>query len=857
MKKIFLFTGLAFILWISAWAQTIEVDALIKPYVQTNNFSGSIWVSQNAKTIFSKAYGQMNRSYNLPNTIQTKFYLASVSMIFTSAAIMKLVEEKKLSLEDPLSKYLPDYKYGNRISLHNLMSQRSGIPPIGQNKKVDYDSITKFGHTCDKLIDYFKDDDLLFEPNSKYNHGRSDYILLAYIIEKVTGKSFGTYLKETIFDPLKMTNTGHSIGEKKIVPNLAVGYAPVGHYEVENAYQIDWTSKTGHGSIYSTAEDLNKFAIAILNNTFLSKESCQKIFTNYGDQVGYAWFIREHLDKKRFQMNGRSPGFSSYFAIYPDDKLVIVVLSNNYISLPPEIGKQVATLVFKKPITYTKLTMHKLSTTQAIRLTGKYKFDEKFYKPNFEMEISYKEGNLLASWGALIPIDNGKLNFNKFILRDYWSDIEFIENSKGEVEAMLYDGHKGIKTNVVTQSTVNIRQKDKVYAFVKGKWFDGKLFVPKNFYAQDGILISSTPSHVDSVIDLTGKYVIPPFGEAHNHNVEWYGEERFFKLRDKYLKDGIYYVKNPNNLLRTVTPLYDKINIPESIDVAFANGSFTASGGHPMEIVKRNIDRKIWTAADGEGAFFYAIDKPIDFTNKWNLLKETKPDFIKTYLLYSEEFKKRENDTAYFGWKGLNPSILKTIVKKIQKDGYRVSTHVETATDFHNALVAGVDEINHTPGFRADPKYGFDKYKIADEDAQLARKNKTIVVTTMGGAIDYIFKTIDTMPSSSKYKEMIIHNFNVLQKNKVQIAIGTDIYGQNSRYEMANIARLNIFDNITLLKMWCEITAKTIFPQRKIGYLKEGYEANFLVLDGDPIQDFKNIDKIIMSIKSGVILPPF
>ncbi|MDB5232264.1 MAG: hypothetical protein JWN76_3069 [Chitinophagaceae bacterium] len=445
MKKIFLPLSSILIFSFSVLAQIKEMDALIKPYVETNNFSGTVLVAQNGKIVFSKAYGQMNRSYKLMNTTQTKFYLASVSMIFTSAAIMKLAEEKKLLLEDRVSKYLPDYKQGNNLTLHNLLSQRSGIPAIGDNKNVDYDSITKFTHTPSSLIKYFKDDTLLFTPNSKFNHSRSDYIILAYIIEKITGKTFGNYLKETIFDPLNMTHTGHSAGEKEIVPNLAVGYAAIGHYAVENAYQIDWSSKTGHGSIYSTAEDLNKFATAIFNNSLLSKQSWEKIFTDYGNNVGYAWFIREHLNKRRLQMNGRSVGFSSYFGIYPDDKLAVIVLSNNYISLPPEIGKQLAAIVFRKPFTKTNITTAKLSPEQGNHFTGKYKFDDKFYIKNFEMGISFKDGNLSCTWGALIPVDEGKTRFNKFIQRDYWSDIEFIENSKGEIEAIMLDGQKGIK----------------------------------------------------------------------------------------------------------------------------------------------------------------------------------------------------------------------------------------------------------------------------------------------------------------------------------------------------------------------------------------------------------------------------
>lgn len=298
----------------------------------------------------------------------------------------------------------------------------------------------------------------------------------------------------------------------------------------------------------------------------------------------------------------------------------------------------------------------------------------------------------------------------------------------------------------------------------------------------------------------------------------------------------------------------DKINIPESIDVIFANGSLTVTGGHPTQIAKRNIGFKTWTDEDGEGGFYYTIDKLTDFNDKWESLKKTKPDFIKTYLLYSEEFEKRKNDTNYFGWKGLDPSILKMMVIKIHQDGYRVSTHVETAVDFHNALIAGVDEINHIPGFRSNPVYEFDKYKILEADAKLAARNRTVVVTTMGSAIDHIFKTIDTLGASTDYKEMVIHNFNVLTKNKVQLALGSDEYRENSRYEIENIAKLNFFDNVTLLKMWCETTASAIFPKRRIGHLKDGYEASFLVLDGNPIKNFMNTRKISMRIKSGVML---
>lgn len=395
------------------------------------------------------------------------------------------------------------------------------------------------------------------------------------------------------------------------------------------------------------------------------------------------------------------------------------------------------------------------------------------------------------------------------------------------------------------------------YSFTNGKWFNGHTFKSKTFYTVKGLLTSKKPDHIDSVIDLKGKYVIPPFGEAHNHNVEWYGEERFNKLRDKYLKEGIYYVKNPNNLPKVPGQLAGRINTPQSIDACFSNGGFTAPQGHPLGLVKRNIDRGVWTTEDAEDGFYYSVETLADFYSKWEFLKKTKPDFVKTYLLYSEEFEKRKNDTNYFAWKGLNPDFLKVMVTKIHQDGYKVAVHVETAADFHTAVLAGVDEINHTPGFRANASYDIEKYRISEKDAKLSSKQKIFVVTTMGGAIEDIFSTIDTMPSKIKEKEMIVHNLSLLFKNKVTVAIGSDSYGKNSRYEIDNLIKLNLFDNLTLLKMWCESTAQAIFPDRKIGYLKDGYEANFLVLEGNPILDFKNTDKISIRIKSGIVLSSF
>lgn len=422
-----------------------EANQLILPFVETNNYAGASLVARDNQILFSKAYGKMNQEYDIDNTLQSKFYLASASMMFTAVGMMKLVEKGEIHLEDKVSDYVPEYKHGKKITIEQMLAQRSGIPAIGSDGVVDYDSITKFTHTADQLYQYFKEYDLLFEPGSDYNHGRSEYILLVRIIEKLSKKSFGQFLTEEVFDPLGMHNSGHDPGQASMIPNIAQGYAEKDVSDLETAPFLDWSAKTGHASVYSTVEDLHTFGQAVLNKQLLSEESWNRILKDYGNNVGFGWFIRPHLNKTRYQMNGRSPGFSSYFAIYPDEKLIIVVLSNIYISIPYDIGQALAGLLFNEAVSIPVLSSTLINAEQQRRLIGTYQFDSDFYRPDFPLEITAREGNMYCNWGALVPVDNGNEQPNTFILRPYWSTLKFLADKTGKVSRMTFDRFEGIK----------------------------------------------------------------------------------------------------------------------------------------------------------------------------------------------------------------------------------------------------------------------------------------------------------------------------------------------------------------------------------------------------------------------------
>jgi hypothetical protein len=395
-----------------------------------------------------------------------------------------------------------------------------------------------------------------------------------------------------------------------------------------------------------------------------------------------------------------------------------------------------------------------------------------------------------------------------------------------------------------------VAQPTKTIAFANGRWYNGRSFERKTAFATDGVLSFRRPAHVDLTIDLGGGFVVPPFGEAHNHNVE--PLNNLDALIALYLKHGIFYVKNPNNLARDRQAVMPKINQPVSIDVIFSNGGLTGSGGHPAEIPLRLIKRGLWTNEDAEGGFYYSIDSEADLKQKWSAILATKPDFIKTYLLYSQQYEKRRNDPHFDAWKGLDPALLPLIVRKAHEAGLRVSAHIEDAADFHNALVAGVDEINHMPGFRysADlEQHPVSDFQISEADATLAARRGTYVVTTLAGATQQIDPNLRQQQDALNTR-----NLALLLKHRVKLALGSDAYRADTLPEALYILSLRVIDIRTLLNIWCTTTAEAIFPQRRIGYLKEGYEASFLVLPRDPLDDFSAIEQITLEVKQGHVL---
>jgi imidazolonepropionase-like amidohydrolase len=429
-----------------------------------------------------------------------------------------------------------------------------------------------------------------------------------------------------------------------------------------------------------------------------------------------------------------------------------------------------------------------------------------------------------------------------------------------------------------------ISQADAVTALTNGRWFDGQSFQPRTAYSVNGTLSFTEPPRIDRVIDLSGTWVVPPFAEAHNHNIDGAVEERSLAAIRRYVADGVFYVKMQGHY-----PLTDRqrgrlpINRPGAPDVAFAQAFITSTGGHPSVLHEEILlPQGYYPGIKKEelrDRVYFTIDTERELDAKWPRILAMRPDFIKTNLWYSDEFERRRNDPAFAGRKALDPRLLRLIVERAHAGGLRVSAHVVNGADFRNAVNAGVDEIVHTPAAavpaieqrmaqvvtnaldddairqiaadlaRVDPRDP-STLPLRLEDARLAAQRGTVVITTMSPSARAPAPLLPLIRAAQSA------SLRTLIDSGVTLAIGSDNVSDSSVLEAEHLHSLGVVDALALLKLWTEDTPRSIFPQRRIGFLRDGYEASFLALAGNPLDDWRNIRRITLRFKQGVEVHP-
>lgn len=320
---------------------------LCRATADTGLFSGAVLVADKGEVIYKEAFGLANREWNIPNTPDTKFRLASVSKQFCTMVVMQLVQEGRLKLDDTIADHLPYYRKdtGDRITLHHLMAHQSGIRDF--TASFDYrGSVSRLPSSPDDFIKEHCSSDLQNEPGTIYSYCNAGYVILGRIIEKTTRKSFERNLKERIFEPLGMKNSGYD-RNRYVLEKRASGYTR-GPFGYDHADYLDMDSSPGaSGSLYSTVEDMFLWDRALYTDKLLDKEHLDLMFTPNRDvpevkaaggrpysRYGYGWKIysRTHpVTKSRTKVvnhGGAINGFRAMENRLVEDDAFIIVLCN-------------------------------------------------------------------------------------------------------------------------------------------------------------------------------------------------------------------------------------------------------------------------------------------------------------------------------------------------------------------------------------------------------------------------------------------------------------------------------------------------------------------------------------------------
>lgn len=316
--------------------------AKIAKYVADNKFSGAVLVAKDGQPVLREGFALANRELGITVKPETVFRLGSITKQFTAASIMQLVEAGKIGLDDPVSKYYAASPAAwSKITVKHLLNHRSGIPsytglPGFFEKQLGVD------RTPEQVVELTRDMPLEFEPGAKFNYNNTGYVLLGYIIEKVSGQSYADYLSAHIFTPLGLKHSGYD-DTTTLIPDRAAGYSFENGVWTNSVY-ISMTLPHAAGSLYSTVDDLLVWEQALFAGKVVSQASLAAMTADYGEGYGFGLETQDGQGHKSIGHSGGIPGFSTYMARFPDDGLTLIALGNLETARSTSVVKDIARL---------------------------------------------------------------------------------------------------------------------------------------------------------------------------------------------------------------------------------------------------------------------------------------------------------------------------------------------------------------------------------------------------------------------------------------------------------------------------------------------------------------------------------
>lgn len=392
---------------------------VVQPYVDAQMFMGSVLVAKDGKVIFSNSYGMADLEWNVPNSSTTRFNIASMTKQFTAASILLLEDRGKLKTDDLVKKYLPDAPASwDKITIYHLLTHTSGISD---------DAARYEPGPPEKLT--FTDKPLNSQPGEQWAYTNLGYIVLGYLLEKISGQTYEEFIAQNIFKPLGMNDSG-LMSFVTIIPRRATGYWP-GNNGIENADRPDPRIGFSAGSLYSTTEDLLRWEEGLFGGKLLKPASLRKMTTPFKSDYACGLHVNRDDGHLKIEHDGNNIGFNSDMAYYPEEKIAVIVLANLNGTVTGEMTKALAAVAHRE--TPPTPSVHKgISLPAGIlsRYAGTYQF------PHFSLEMAPEHNHLLVKY------DNGSTlavfpeSETKFFAKPWPVEYEFSKNAKGEFSVL-------------------------------------------------------------------------------------------------------------------------------------------------------------------------------------------------------------------------------------------------------------------------------------------------------------------------------------------------------------------------------------------------------------------------------------
>lgn len=331
-----------------------KIDKIIEAVFKDKNGPGGVFmVAKNGKPIYQKSFGKANIELGVNLKNDFVFQIGSMTKQFTAISVLMLEEQGKLNTNDSISKYIPDYPNGNKITIHHLLTHTSGIKDFTAMKSLR--EIAQKEMTPKMMVDFFKNEVADFAPGEKFEYNNSGYVLLGYLIELVSGEDYANFIEKHIFQKLGMSQSRYAT-DRQIINNRAYGYQKKETGYV-NKTIINFSVPFSSGSLMSSLNDMLNWQNALNNNLLLKAENSQKAFQKYklnnGEYFtyGYGWHIREMNGVISREHGGSIFGFKSMGVYIPSEDIYVVGFSNCDCNSPTQVTLDIAKLVLEN---YTK-----------------------------------------------------------------------------------------------------------------------------------------------------------------------------------------------------------------------------------------------------------------------------------------------------------------------------------------------------------------------------------------------------------------------------------------------------------------------------------------------------------------------